>query len=368
MSSANNKDGAEPWKIASVVSFYMCAALVMVFVNKAVLNSSPELPMLFLFIQLSLAVILLHGAAFVSHKVEIPRLDAASAKKLTPLILVNVIGLVFNTLCLRGVDASFFQIARGLVLPLTIAVSSLHTRTTPSMRVVLAATMVTIGFFLGVAPSSFPSFDVEAEPTPSRPNTSGLSIFYGVLSSVFIAVHSVLIKMSLPHANNSTIQLAYWQNLGSALFLAPVLLLQGEIGKLSELASLPSWNGSVFVWGSLVTGVFGFLLCVAGLLSVKVTSPITHMFSSAARSVIQTLLGAWLFNDLLTTNRAASILVITLGTVYYTWVKAVETAPRPQLRDKDLEAHSSLMKGDDDTLEEVAMEMQNHPEKKMARG
>ena len=148
------------------------------------------------------------------------------------------------------------------------------------MRVLLAATIVTIGFFVGVAPSSLPSFNVEAVPAPERSTASGLSIFYGVLSSVFIAVHSVLIKMSLPHANNSTIQLAYWQNLGSALFLAPVILLQGELGKLSELRGMPSWNGSVFVWGSLVTGVFGFLLCVAGLLSVKVTSPITHMFSS----------------------------------------------------------------------------------------
>lgn len=68
--------------------------------------------MLFLFIQLGIAVILLHGAAFLSPKVEIPKLDAQSAKKLTPLILVNVIGLVFNTLCLRGVDASFFQVRK----------------------------------------------------------------------------------------------------------------------------------------------------------------------------------------------------------------------------------------------------------------
>ena len=109
-----------------------------------------------------------------------------------------------------------------------------------------------------------------------------MSIFYGVLSSLFIAVHAVLIKSSLPHANNSTIQLAYWQNLGSAIFLAPFILLQGEIGKLQELISTPSWNGTVFAWGSLITGVFGFLLCVAGLLSIKVTSPITHMFSSVS--------------------------------------------------------------------------------------
>ena len=84
--------------------------------NKAVLNSSPDLPMLFLFIQLAIAVFLLHGAALLSPKVEIPRLDVQSAKKLTPLILVNVVGLVFNTLCLRGVDASFFQVRRSTLL------------------------------------------------------------------------------------------------------------------------------------------------------------------------------------------------------------------------------------------------------------
>jgi GDP-fucose transporter C1 len=65
----------------------------------------------------------------------------------------------------------------------------------------------------------------------------------------------------------------------------------------------------------------------------KVTSPITHMFSSAARSVLQTLLGVMIFGDILTVyepfplsspypstntigrNRALSIFVILLGTM-----------------------------------------------------
>jgi len=75
-----------------------------------------------------------------------------------------------------------------------------------------------------------------------------------------------------------------------------------------------------------VTGLFGFLLCVAGLLSIKITSPITHMFSSAARSVLQTALGIWIFGDILTTNRAASISLILAGTMLYTWIKSTEGA------------------------------------------
>ncbi|KAH8099349.1 hypothetical protein BXZ70DRAFT_1009162 [Cristinia sonorae] len=337
-------------KVAGVVSFYMFAALVMVFVNKAVLNSSPDLPLLFLLLQLLLAVVLLHASALVTSKVEIPKLDFKTAKKVTPVTLVNVIGLVFNILCLRGVEASFFQIARGLVLPLTIMVSSLVTRGLPSFRVILAAVIVTFGFLVGVAPQSLPAVD-QLRSAPSL-----VAIIYGVLSSVFIAVHAVLIKSSLPHTQNSTIQLAYWQNLGSAILLAPFILFQGELYKLQDLVASTEWDGRVFFWGSLITGVFGFLLCVAGLLSIKVTSPITHMFSSAARSVIQTLLGVWIFSDLLTVNRASSIIIILVGTMYYTWVKSVESSPaqapsaalRPIL--KDLEAGPTTVQREEDVV------------------
>ncbi|EIM92216.1 uncharacterized protein STEHIDRAFT_89058 [Stereum hirsutum FP-91666 SS1] len=329
-------------RVAAVVSFYMGAALVMVFVNKAVLNSSPDLPLLFLFIQLIIAVILLHVSAFFSPRIEIPRLDLHSAKKLAPVVIVNIVGLVFNTLCLRDVEASFFQIARGLVLPLTIAVSTTVTHVQPSSRTVAAAALVTVGFFVGVAPQS-------GLPTSAVPST--LSLFYGVLSSLFIAIHAVLIKASLPYCNHSTIQLAYWTNLGSAALLAPFMLFNGEIMNVMQLASTPEWNGTVFMWGSLVTGVFGFLLCVAGLLSIKITSPVTHMFSSAARSVIQTLLGVVLFSDVLTFNRVASIFTILGGTMYYTWVKSVESAPiapPPSPRDVDLEAMRTSERNDEE--------------------
>lgn len=77
------------------------------------LNHSPDLPLLFLFLQLVIAVVLLHASAAITSQVEIPKLDVDSAKKLFPVVSVNIIGLVFNTLCLRGVEASFFQVGRS---------------------------------------------------------------------------------------------------------------------------------------------------------------------------------------------------------------------------------------------------------------
>jgi GDP-fucose transporter C1 len=307
-------------QVAGVVAFYMCSALVMVFVNKAVLISVPDLPLCFLLLQLVIAVVLLKLSALFSRgAIEIPAFDTDIAKKLFPVVFVNIVGLVFNTLCLRGVDASFFQIARGLVLPLTIIVSSFHTRTMPTLNVIFASVVVTGGFFLGVAPSS---------KVPLIAAPSLLSLAYGILSSLFIAFHAVLIKMSLPYCNNSSIQLAWWTNAGSAAMLFPFVVLFGEVSTLRNMVADPHWDATVFLWGTLVTGFFGFLLCIAGLLSIRVTSPITHMFSSAARSVLQTVIGVTYFGDLITTNRATSIIVILGGTMFYTWIKAVE-APTP---------------------------------------
>ncbi|KAJ6604798.1 hypothetical protein DFH09DRAFT_1123825 [Mycena vulgaris] len=308
-------------QVAAVVAFYMFSALVMVFVNKAVLISAPDLPLVFLLLQLLIAVVLLRFSALVSRgAIEIPKFELDVARKLFPVVSVNIIGLVFNTLCLRGVDASFFQIARGLVLPLTIIVSSVHTHSVPSWNVIFASVVVTGGFFLGVAPSS---------KVPLIAAPSLLSLAYGVLSSLFIAFHAVLIKSSLPYCNNSTIQLAWWTNAGSAVLLLPFVVLCGEPSTLLTMVADPHWDGTVFLWGSLVTGFFGFLLCIAGLLSIRVTSPITHMFSSAARSVLQTVIGVTYFGDLITANRATSIIVILGGTMLYTWMKAVETQTTP---------------------------------------
>ena len=87
-------------------------------------------------------------------------------------------------------------------------------------------------------------------------------------------------------------------------------------------------------------------MSIASLLSIKVTSPITHMISSAVRGVAGSLLAMKLFKDVVTTlvhgfplylsffntipsrsGRASSIGIILLGSLLYTWVKHEESQP-----------------------------------------
>ena len=89
-------------------------------------------------------------------------------------------------------------------------------------------------------------------------------------------------------------------------------------------------------------------------MSIKVTSPITHMISSAVRGVAASFLGMWLFKDVITryvyslalsltklaliaiqipSGRASSIAIILAGSIYYTWVKHTESQkPQPNLK------------------------------------
>jgi hypothetical protein len=61
--------------------------------NKAVLISAPDLPLVFLLLQLLIAVLLLKLSALVSRgKIEIPAFELEVAKKLFPVVFVNIAG------------------------------------------------------------------------------------------------------------------------------------------------------------------------------------------------------------------------------------------------------------------------------------
>ena len=243
----------------------------MVFVNKVVLNSTPNLTILFMFFQSMTSVGLLHVSSFFSRRIQIPTLDILTAKKLAPLIIVDAAGFTFNALCLRDVEAAFYQIARGLVLPLTITVVAITNGKTPGLPIIGCATIVTFGFFIGVTRSG---------DLPERAVPGPLALFYGFLSSLAIASHAVLIKSSLPYVDGSSTKLCYWQNIGAGAILAVVTVLKGEAAEFLAMIRSGTWDWTTFAWGNFVTGVFGFFISVAGILSVKVTSPVTHMFSS----------------------------------------------------------------------------------------
>ncbi|ORY72212.1 hypothetical protein BCR35DRAFT_307763 [Leucosporidium creatinivorum] len=303
-------------KVTGVVVFYLVAAIVMVMVNKWVLNAV-KVPLFFLFCQLGIAVILLHLCALFGY-MKLPHVNMTVSRGLAPLISCNVLGLAFNTYCLQYVDASFYQIARGLVLPFTVFFSWWLLRTKSSVPTLAAVAVVCVGFMAGVSAENM--------------STSFIGVALGVASSVTTAVHAIVVKRSLAVVSG-TLDLAYYSNLLSALVILPFVLVSGEVFTVLEMVAGEGEEGQfgTFLIGASVTGVFGFLICIAGFLSIKVTSPISHMVSAAVRGVLQTFLGIWCFGDVVGSGRAIGIVFILSGSVYYVYTKSVEqNQPRPE--------------------------------------
>jgi solute carrier family 35 (GDP-fucose transporter), member C1 len=221
----------------------------------------------------------------------------------------------FSNYTLKYVDASFYQVARGLVLPFTVLTSALLLASRPSLNILVSCSVVTAGFFIGVF----------LDGTP----VSLVGIVFGVLSSATTALHAVVIKKSLDVVGGNALHLSWYTNLLSIGLLAPLVVLAGEVGEVWKLfggeAEYVVVDGGAsalrtFMWGSVITvcyhmihwlglfvgcssddkGSLGFLMSIASLLSIKVTSPITHMVSSAVRGVAASLLGMWLFHDIIT--------------------------------------------------------------------
>ncbi|KAK0194450.1 hypothetical protein F5146DRAFT_1135201 [Armillaria mellea] len=337
MSPQNATKPASKGLVTGVVVFYLVAALSMVMANKWVLNTT-DTPLFFLQMQLMIAVILFLFSDTMRFLPDRLTFDLKTCKGLVPMVGLNVIGLrqvhafyasllcsppsSFSNYTLKYVDASFYQVARGLVLPFTVGTSFIVLHSRPSLRIIVACVVVTLGFFVGVFLDGS--------------HVSLVGVSFGVVSSVITATHSVVIKQSLNVVNGSALLLSWYTNLLSAIVLAPIIFLAGEVPGVIKLLfgvdELVRSEGTMsalqtFLWGSVITGVLGFLMSIASLLSIKVTSPITHMISSAVRGVAASLLGMWLFHDIITTGRASSIAIILFGSLYYTWVKHQESQP-----------------------------------------
>lgn len=168
-------------------------------------------------------------------------------------------------------------------------------------------------------------------------------VFWGLASSMTTAFHSIVIKSSLDVVKGSTMDLVWYNNVLSAVGLIPIVIIGGEVPTLYGLvaeAAAGSWGigglgdadgdtvgtiGTtvtdsisnqglqVLLWGGFITGIFGFLINIAGFLQIKVTSPVTHMISSAVRGVLQTVLAVIIFSDIVTSARMSGIFLILVS-------------------------------------------------------
>jgi len=305
------------WTIVGVVAFYIFASISTILLNKSVLKVEGIPSLLFLWAQLVIAVIILQVARLF-RLISLPPVNLGVFMQVFGLIAINVIGLALNTLCLANIDAVLYQVARSMILPMTVAMSPFIQGTYPTPKILAACSLIFVGFIVGLF----------GERHFSATNVTTAGIVFGILSSFSTSCHSFVIKSSFGSVQSQwtgTFDLVYYNNLFSSILLIPLLLVERD--QILRFSSLLVDNPAVrnsFIWGTALSGASGLLINLAGFLQIKVTSPITHTVSSAARGVLQTIAAYFILGEAVTLPRCIGIGITLLGSCAYSWFKSQE--------------------------------------------
>lgn len=241
--------------------------------------------------------------------------------------MARVVGILAKTYCLAAVDAAFYQVARGLLLPFTLLLSLLvlHPRPYFPLASLLGVGAVMLGFIFGL------NNDISSHLTGI------MGIALGISSSFTTAVESVVVKKYLNterqaetenEATDEKEELGVWQTVWMSNIISLVVFFIPLLVLTRDGASLWSWstgysviNPSSFLPLAFAAGFVGFLLTIATFLQIKVTSPTTHMIVTASRGVVQSALAVAVFGEAVTSGRIGSMVMILGGSAVYGWAK-----------------------------------------------
>lgn len=231
---------------------------------------------------------------------------------LLPLTLARLTGVLAKTYCLASVDASVYQIARGLLLPFTLLLSLAVLRPRPYFPPLslVGCGLIMAGFVVGMG-SDY-----------SKMLTSGNGILLGIGSSLTTAAESVVVKKLLSTSKEGMWQMIWMSNTMAILFYVPLLPLSGELGATRDIATQKASGGAnQFFSGAVLTGLSSFLLTIATFMQIEVTSPTTHMVITAVRGIAQSSLAIIILGEVFNSGRAGSIILILAGSALYGWAR-----------------------------------------------
>jgi len=273
--------------VTLAVSFHIGTALAVTILNKAVLNTLP-VPVLLLLCQSVMSIIFIHLGSILNF-CSVPSLNWAFVRNLLPLLAMRIVAQLSKIFCLlvcppfplptsrdsrqeaivtdgapmsQNVNASFYQIARGLLLPFTILLSLLFLRNSkPNFLALVACVIVTAGFLMGVSGEAVGQ-------------TSTTGIVWGVLSSLATAIETVIVKHFVSDSKSGILDLVYTTSMATIPVYALIVTFDGELLATSSLG-LAHPVLRKFAKETIIAGIFNFLLSAAAYLQIRATSPIT---------------------------------------------------------------------------------------------
>jgi GDP-fucose transporter C1 len=237
------------------------------------------------------------------------------AVSVAPVTGVFVGMVVFNNLCLKYVEVSFYQTARSLTIVFSVVLTYfiLHVKT--SYMAMACCGVVMLGFIVGSA---------------GEVNFSLIGWAFGITSSLFVALYGIFVKRALNVLNGDSDVLLVYNTILSIGMLLPLIAVT-EMTAMMESVSLRSLS----TWIELtIAGVFGLLINIATYLQIAHTSALTHNISGTAKvrgfcckkkfdkrivkACAQTVLGVIIYQNEISAMAVVGIVLVIGGSAAYT--------------------------------------------------
>eukprot|EP00455_Lapot_gusevi_P007560 TRINITY_DN13219_c0_g2_i5.p1 TRINITY_DN13219_c0_g2~~TRINITY_DN13219_c0_g2_i5.p1 ORF type:complete len:335 (-),score=72.35 TRINITY_DN13219_c0_g2_i5:192-1196(-) len=312
MSEKKNHDSMQ---VAAAVSFYFVCSLSLVFLNKFIFSGALKLdaPIFLTWTQIVVTVVLCLVLSTLSQKYGfwtfLPpwQYNLRTAYRILPLTIVFILMIMFNNLCLKYVEVTFYQVARSLTIIFNIVFSFFLFNETTSRRCMMACFVVIIGYILGV--------DGEI-------NFSMTGVVFGVLSSAFLSLYSILVKKYLREILNDNSWLLMYYNNMSTMYLMPLMFVPfGEVGPVVQSQQLYTWPAFFLL---LFAGVVGTLINIATFFQIQYTTALTHNVSGTAKACVQSILAWIIFRNPLSAKAVFGLVLSIFGSFWYAVIRHEE--------------------------------------------
>ena len=286
----------------------------MVFINKALLSGPTtklDAPFFITWYQCIVTVILCYilGETGIGN---VPRFELkwGVLKEILPLSVVFTAMIVFNNLCLKWVEISFYHVARSLTIVFNVIFGFLILGNRTSLAAMGCCAIVISGYLVG-------------NKHELRWTVAGVG--YGLLASFFVALNSIVMKKKFPLVDNNPWKMTLYNNANAAVVFLPVIFYSGEVQTI--LQAEITRTGPFWILMTL-SGGLGILMSFAYATQVKYTSPLTHNVSATAKSAAQSLLAWLVYRNPINALGAAGIMIVFLGSMAYTLVRMKEMNAR----------------------------------------
>jgi GDP-fucose transporter C1 len=298
--------------IASVVATYWFVSISMVYLNKVLMSSegvSISAPLFITWYQCVVTILICWAAGKIAEVMQrksdvLPTNDGSDfdgnkghkksffsqfpkaiyhtdvGMKVLPLSIIFVGMISFNNLCLKYVEVSFYNVARSLTIVFNVVLSRVILGSPNSMKTLLCLAIVICGFFMGAK---------------GEVNFTMIGTVFGIFSSLFVSLNSILTKKILPAVDNDHWKLTFYNNVNAAILFLP-LMAYYEFGEI--IGAMDKQLVSPIFWGAMsVAGFMGFSIGIVTVLQIKATSPLTHNISGTAKAAFQSMLAFYIWKN-----------------------------------------------------------------------